>query len=31
MHLRQDSMTSQERMEALLQYQKPDHVPLGAM
>ena len=31
MHLRQDDMTSQERMEALFQYQKPDRVPLGAM
>jgi uroporphyrinogen decarboxylase len=31
MHLRQDGMTSQERMEALFQYQKPDRVPLGAM
>ena len=31
MHLRQDRMTCQERMEALFQYQKTDRVPLGAM
>ena len=31
MHLKQDRMTSRERMEALFTYQKPDRVPLGAM
>ncbi len=31
MHLRQDRMTSQERMDALFNYRKPDRVPIGAM
>jgi uroporphyrinogen decarboxylase len=31
MHLRQDHMTSQERMDALFGYRNPDRVPIGAM
>ncbi|MBW2306760.1 MAG: uroporphyrinogen decarboxylase family protein [Deltaproteobacteria bacterium] len=31
MHLRQDHMTSRERMDALWQYRKPDRVPLAAL
>jgi hypothetical protein len=31
MQLRQDRMTSLERMDALFNYEKPDRVPFGAM
>jgi len=31
MQLRQDKMTSLERINALFNYQKPDRVPVGAM
>jgi len=31
MHLKQDRMSSEERIEALLKYEKPDRVPIGAM
>ena len=31
MHLREDRMTSAERIDALFNYKKPDRVPLGAM
>jgi uroporphyrinogen decarboxylase len=31
MQLRQDRMTSLERMDALFSYQKPDRIPVGAM
>ncbi len=31
MHLREDRMTSAERINALFNYKKPDRVPLGAM
>ena len=31
MYLRQDKMTNQERLQALLQYKKPDRIPIGSM